>query len=158
MRVAGLYGPNRSALHTLCKHPAALKRARKDHCVTSRIHRDDAVRALLNAPSVHIQQGHCEVFNVADDCPESRCVVFEHAAKLLSQMGINTPQDDIASNVTVSDAASDRDRVRTSKRVCNDKLKALLLPTLLYPSYVEGLRSIAEQEQTALQDIASRVV
>lgn len=102
-RLAGIYGPGRSALDTLRRElEAAAGRAERGEGgggrwplsfqvdgtrPVSRVHVDDIVRAVRCALERGVEgTGHdaLRVFNVADDRPASRLEVFSYAARLLA--------------------------------------------------------------------------
>lgn len=69
-RLAGIYGPGRSALDTLLKFPdESLKIPADDTTFVSRIHVDDIMQVLAASMS---NPSKGEVYNVADDLPSTR--------------------------------------------------------------------------------------
>jgi nucleoside-diphosphate-sugar epimerase len=80
-RLAGIYGPGRSALHTLVRRNGSLLAAgADDDSFISRVHVSDIVRVLWLSM---LRPGPSRIFNVADDVPASRQEVMMHAAELL---------------------------------------------------------------------------
>ena len=154
LRLSAVYGPSRSAIHALLRDNArALARVRKSELSTSqlpvsRVHVHDVVSvitAVCGREYSRNEHGHnVSVYNVADDCPASRLHVLEYAAALLrikcDDHGYELDGNDLSKGERL------RDLFRTNKRVCNRKMKRHLLRTLMYPSYKEGLRAIAEAE------------
>ena len=131
-RLSAIYGPGRDPFDRLRagmtsypEHPGR---------VVSRIHIDDITRALaatLPSPDPGA------VFNLADDCPAPRGAFLAHASELL---GIAQPRPVAADEVELSPMA--REFLQESRRVSNQKLKRMLLPSLEHPTYREGLAAI----------------
>ena len=153
-RLAGIYGPGRSALDTVAKataarSTAAASTASGDAAATprvvmpryvSRVHVDDicaAVLASMQQPASSTAGGP-RVFNVADDEPAPRGEVMGYAAELLGET-LATAADADASG---SERPRARRRAAEHKRVSNERMRRLLLPELTYPSYREGLKAI----------------
>lgn len=98
-RLAGIYGPGRSAFDTLVKAGQGsppyryTPREDGDHSVISRVHVNDIVRvveaAILSPPDA--PKG-VAVYNVADDCPASRYEVFTWAAQELNNPPVSSKQ------------------------------------------------------------------
>lgn len=140
-RLAGIYGPGRSALDTLRRDGAGVELA--DGAATSpgnpvsRVHVDDIAGAVLAA----LRAEASGVFNVADHDPAPRGAVMRYAATLLSP---RDPPGPAAADVT-GRLESERTRRRgvESKRVCGDKLRLELGYRFRYPDYVSGLAAIA---------------
>ncbi|KAL7566568.1 hypothetical protein ACA910_000636 [Epithemia clementina (nom. ined.)] len=132
---------------------------------TNRIHEDDLCRAVVASmlqwkPSsttcLSKDVQNVEIYNLADDLPESRQVVMEYAAGLLATLdgggfvcrdAGNTIEPQQAQSTTLIESKQSvraRRRVRDQKRVDNSKMKQNLLngTSLLFPSYKEGLQSI----------------
>ena len=77
-RLAGIYGPGRSAFDKLLAGTA--RRIRKDGQVFSRIHVAD-IASVLEASIAHPRAG--AIYNVADDEPAAPDAVVAYAAELL---------------------------------------------------------------------------
>ena len=163
-RLAGIYGPGRSALDTVrrslisggsilvtpSRHrgEAALAEAvaiaRRSEGAglrhVNRIHVDDICDALLASMTLSGEpHPKPRVFNIADNEPASRAEVMAYAAGLLGA----TNQDAMAATHWGSDGARGRRRASEHKRVDNTRMRAELLPHgLRYPTYREGLRGI----------------
>jgi nucleoside-diphosphate-sugar epimerase len=143
-RCAGIYGPDRSALHTAYREPVASGGGG----ITNRIHTHDLSRAVVACMrksricGESNSMGDCEIFNLADDLPESRTVVLEYARDLLQGRHAAVPVE------TVKTSNRARRRETEEKRVCNRKMKEILLDKteLTYPTYKEGLQHILEQQ------------
>jgi hypothetical protein len=86
----------------------------------------------------------CDVqtFNVADDLPESRRTVMDHAVRLLQEIGVDVSVGSDGS--TVDGTGRSRRRGQDRKLVSNKKMKEVLLPALRYPTYREGLSQIVK--------------
>ena len=143
-RCAGLYGPDRSALHTLWKKrvlnvsPAA--------GITNRIHETDVARAIVASMMDSSQQHDFCVYNLSDDEPEARSVVMKYATKLLESIGVDITIKE-SSEASPSSARATR-RGTDIKRVSNDRMKSDLVSELLYPTYREGLTAILKDSSS----------
>lgn len=139
-RLAGIYGPGRSALDSV--RAGVARRIDKPGHAFSRIHVEDIVQVLL--ASIRNPKGG-EVYNVSDDLPAPSHEVIEHACQIL---GLPTPQlipfdkADLAP-ITLSFYAD-------NKRIKNDKIKNELGVRLKYPTYREGLKACYDAEKHAL--------
>jgi nucleoside-diphosphate-sugar epimerase len=133
-RLAAIYGPGpRSPLASVAAGRA--RRVVKPGQVFNRIHVDDLVEILAAAMG---QASTEAVYNVADDEPAPADEVVAYAAELL---GTEPPPA-----VPFEDAdlpAFARSFYRECRRVANRRIKDALGVSLRYPSYREGLRSIA---------------
>lgn len=130
-RLAGIYGPGRSALDTV--RAGRARRIDKPGQVFNRIHVDDIV-TVLRASMAAAAPG--TAYNCADDDPAPSNVVIAHACALL---GVETPpliSFNEAKGTMSAMAASFYD---DNKRVANGRLKDALGVTLAYPSYRDGL-------------------
>jgi nucleoside-diphosphate-sugar epimerase len=135
-RLAGIYGPNRSAFDKLRKGTA--QRVIKEGQVFSRIHVEDIAQTLLasiNRPDAGT------AYNVSDDMPAPPQDVLAYAAELL---GISPPPEVPIEEAKLSPMA--RSFYEDSKRVSNDRIKEDLGVTLLYPDYRAGLEAILASE------------
>ena len=137
LRLAGIYGPGRSALTQLKRGDA--RRIVKPGQVFNRIHVGDFAQAI-DAAFARRASG---IFNVADDRPTPPGEPLAFAAQLL---GVPPPPE-----IPFAQAAPTMSELALSfwqecRRVKNDKLKRELGVRLRYPSYREGLRALfAEQ-------------
>lgn len=144
MRLAGIYGEGRSAVDTLRRNPAVLRQtANTANMYVSRVHVDDIVGALAAAMLKDPLPHQTSIFNIADDEPATRKTVFRYAADQLV-----LPPQQTCSSTDASAKISTRNRDRGSKKVCNSKMKQLLLPKLKYPTYRHGLSTIARNGHT----------
>ncbi len=128
-RLAGIYGPGRSALDSL--RAGTAKRVIKPGQVFSRIHVADIVQ-VLRASMARPNPG--AVYNVCDDDPVPPWEVIEYAAELL---GLAPPPAVPFEQAQLSDMA--RSFYDDNKRVRNERIKRELGVQLKYPSYRTGL-------------------
>jgi len=131
-RLAGIYGPGRSAFDSLRQGRA--QRVDKPGQVFSRIHVDD-IAAVLAASMAKPNPG--AIYNVCDDDPAPPAEVIAHAADLL---GIEPPPLVPFAEAKLSDMA--RSFYADNKRVRNDRIKGELGVELAYPDYRRGLADI----------------
>ncbi|MCC7049954.1 MAG: SDR family oxidoreductase [Alphaproteobacteria bacterium] len=138
-RLAGIYGPGRSALDTVREDRA--RRIDKPGQVFSRIHIED-IAAVLQASIARPDPG--AIYNVCDDDPAPPHEVIDEACRLL---GVAPPplEPFAAAQTTMSDMA--RSFYVDSKRVRNDRIKTELGVVLKYPSYREGLRALLASQE-----------
>jgi hypothetical protein len=134
LRLPGIYGPGRSAIDQLRAGKA--RRIFKPGQVTNRAHVEDiasATEAALNLPT------GTHIFNVTDDLPAPPQDVIAHGAELL---GVPCPPATDPSDASLSPMA--RSFYAESKKVSNARMKNELGVRLAYPTYVEGLKAIAQ--------------
>jgi nucleoside-diphosphate-sugar epimerase len=131
-RLAGIYGPGRSALDTVRGGKA--KRIVKPGQVFSRIHVEDIVAVLL-ASMARPDPG--TAYNVCDDDAADPAEVIAFACTLL---GVTPPPAVPFDQAELSPMA--RSFYDDNKRVRNDRIKQALGVTLRYPSYREGLQAL----------------
>ncbi len=135
-RLAGIYGPGRSALDRV--RAGTAKRIVKPGHVLSRIHVDD-IAAVLAASMARPRPG--AIYNLCDDRPASGAEVMAFAAEML---GVETPPEIPFDAAEVSPEA--RRFFADHRRVRNDLIKTELGVSLRYPDYEAGLRAIAAGE------------
>jgi nucleoside-diphosphate-sugar epimerase len=133
-RLAGIYGPGRSAIDTVRAGEA--RRINKPGQVFSRIHVEDiasAVLASLDRPNPGA------IYNLCDDDAAPPQEVIAHACALL---GVEPPPELPweAAKATLSPMALSF--YADNKRVSNQRMKEELGMTLKYPGYREGLKAI----------------
>jgi nucleoside-diphosphate-sugar epimerase len=133
-RLAGIYGPGRSAIDNLKTGTA--RRIVKPGQVFNRIHVDDLAAVLAAAMTTDGSQH--ETYNVADDEPAPPQDVVAFAAGLL---GFPPPPEIPFEQAELSPMAASF--YGENKRVKNERMKRVLDVTLAYPTYREGLRAIA---------------
>ncbi len=132
-RLAGIYGPGRSAIDQL--RAGTARRIVKPGQVFNRIHVSD-IAAALSASLARPDAG--ALYNVTDDEPAPPQDVVAFAAGLI---GVEPPPE------TPFDAAAMTPMAASfwsaNKRVRNRRLREDLGVDLAYPTYREGLRAIA---------------
>ncbi|MCF8496439.1 MAG: SDR family oxidoreductase [Alphaproteobacteria bacterium] len=139
-RLAGIYGPGRSALDSV--RAGVARRIDKPGHAFSRIHVEDIVqvlRASMDAP----RPG--ETYNVCDDDPVPSHMVISYACELLGRIPpplLPFKEADLAP-ITRSFYAD-------NKRVSNAKIKESLGIQLKYPDYRQGLKACLEAEDYAV--------
>ncbi len=134
-RIAGIYGPGRSAIDAL--RAGRAHRAVKPGHVTSRIHRDD-IAGILRASIARPNPG--AIYNVCDDEPAPPQDVVTFAAQLI---GVTPPPEIPFEQADLSPMA--RSFYDSNRRVSNRRIHDELGYRLLYPTYREGLAAIAAQ-------------
>jgi nucleoside-diphosphate-sugar epimerase len=135
-RLAGIYGPGRSAFDAL--RAGTAKRIAKPGQVFSRIHVADIV-AVLRASMAQPRAG--AVYNLCDDDPAPPEEVVAHAAYLL---GVPPPPLVPFEAAELSPMA--RSFYDDNKRVANRLIKEELGVRLRYPSYRDGLAALLRGE------------
>jgi len=163
-RLAGIYGPTRSALDTLRKADGDMARCSPDDTTfISRVHVADILQALcasMGAPS----PGRC--LNVADDQPATRYEVLSFAARLLGAPVARPAAPSVTFDRWLDGGEAPRapgagaggsgalggpmkgPRGGGSKRVDNGRLREFLTERglgLVHPDYRSGLRALAEE-------------
>ncbi len=139
-RVAGIYGPGRSAFDDLRNGQA--RRVLKPGHLFGRIHRDDIAAAVLSAMQQAGAPGP-RVLNLADDEPAASADVTAEAARLL---GVPLPPLVPFAEAAEGMSAMGRSFWNENRRVRSDKTQAQLGLRWRYPTYREGLRAILQQE------------
>ncbi len=134
-RLAGIYGPGRSALDTVRQGRA--QRIDKPGQVFSRIHVADIVQ-VLRASMARPDPG--AVYNVCDDDPAPPEAVIAYACRLL---GLPPPPLVPFAEAALSPMA--RSFYDDNKRVANRRIKEELGVRLRYPGYRDGLDALARQ-------------
>jgi len=131
-RLAGIYGPGRSAVDRL--RAGVAHRIVKAGHVFSRVHVED-IASVLEASIEHPRPG--AIYNVADDEPAGSDVVVAYAAELL---GVPVPTAIPYEEADLSEMA--RSFYRDDKRVANGRIHEELGVELAYPTYREGLAAL----------------
>ena len=135
-RLPGIYGPGRSPIDQV--KAGVAKRIDKPSQVFSRIHVADVAQAVVAAM---VRGGPGAIYNVADDLPASSADVMAFASELL---GATAPPLVPWAEAAPSMSAMARSFYAENRRVRNERMKRELGVTLLYPTYREGLRAIAD--------------
>lgn len=140
-RLAGIYGPGRSAIDSI--RAGVARRIIKPGHAFSRIHVEDIVQTLIasfDAPAPG------QIYNVVDDEAAPSHEVLAYASRLL---GKDPPplirfEDANLAPITLSFYSD-------NKRVRNTKIKTDLGVKLKYPNYRQGLEGCLKAEQDADQ-------
>jgi nucleoside-diphosphate-sugar epimerase len=134
LRLAGIYGPGRSALDKL--RDGTARRIVKPGQVFNRIHVEDIGRITALAAARKLDG----TFNLADDEPAPPQDLVTYAAKL---MGVSPPPEKPFETAEMTDMA--RSFYSDNKRVSNKAIKQALGIELLHPTYRDGLDAIYSQ-------------
>jgi nucleoside-diphosphate-sugar epimerase len=135
LRLAGIYGPGRSAFDKL--RDGTAKRIVKPGQVFNRIHVADIARVTALAAERRLSG----TFNLADDEPATPQEVVSYASGLL---GISPPREVAFETAAMTPMA--RSFYADNKRVSNAAIKRALGIELLYPNYRDGLAAILKDE------------
>lgn len=138
-RLAGIYGPGRSAIDSV--RAGTARRIVKPGQVFSRIHVEDIAGAVL-ASLARPNPGR--VYNLCDDDAAPPQEVIAYACTLL---GVAPPPEIPWDEAKGSLSAMALSFYADNKRVRNGRMKSELGVTLTYPSYREGLQAILAQHQ-----------
>ena len=131
-RAGGIYGPDRSIFDRI--KAGNVQKIIKPNQYFNRIHVDDLSGALgagLESPQL------AGTYNIVDDLPTSGARVLDEASRMLD---IPFFPEVSFSDANLSEMA--QSFYLESKRVSNKKLRKLLGYSLLFPTYVDGLRSL----------------
>ena len=134
-RLAGIYGPGRSAVDKL--RAGTARRLVKPGQVFNRIHVDDIANVLV-AGVEHL--GEAGLFNVTDNEPAPPQDVVAYAAQL---MGLPIPPDLPFETADLSPMA--RSFYSENKRCRNNRIRSALGVEFDYPTYREGLAALVAQ-------------
>lgn len=140
-RLAGIYGPRRSALDDL-RGGRARRIAKPGHAF-GRIHRDDIARAALGAMRQDRRPG-VRVLNLNDDEPAETSAVILEAADLL---GIAPPPEVPFDQAYAAMTPMARSFWAENRKVASRKTQAALGVSWRYPTYREGLRAILAEQR-----------
>lgn len=138
-RLAGIYGPGRSALDQV--RAGTARRIVKPGHAFSRIHVDD-IGAVLLASMARPDPG--AVYNVCDDEAAPSAEVVAEACRLL---GVPPPPEIPYESAELSPMS--RSFFAENRRVANDRIRRDLGIRLRYPTYREGLAAILAEESGA---------
>ena len=128
-RLAGIYGPGRSALDLV--RTGRARRIEKQGQIFNRIHLQDIVSVLLASIARPRPGG---IYNCADDDPAPSHEVIEFACQLLN---VRPPPLIPLEDADLTPMA--RSFYDDNKRVANRRIKEELGVLLTYPSYTDGL-------------------
>ncbi len=134
LRLAGIYGPGRSAFDKL--RDGTARRIVKPGQVFNRIHVDDIGRVTQLAAARRLGG----TYTLGDDEPAPPQDLVTYAAKLI---GVPPPPEVPFADAQMTEMA--RSFYADTKRVSNRAIKAALGIDLLYPTYREGLDAIHRQ-------------
>jgi nucleoside-diphosphate-sugar epimerase len=137
-RLAGIYGPGRSAFDDL-RAGKARRIDRPDHAF-GRIHRDDVAGAMRAAMTQTLPPG-VRVLHGNDDLPASSADVVAEAARLL---GVPPPPLIRFEDATLSPMAASF--WAENRKVSSRRTQQLLGRRWTYPTYREGLAAILAEE------------
>jgi nucleoside-diphosphate-sugar epimerase len=139
-RLAGIYGPRRSAFDDL--RAGAARRMIKPGHQFGRIHRDDIARAVAAAMRQDRGPG-VRIMNLADDVPSESAAVVEEAARL---MGVPPPPEIAFADALPTMSQMARSFWAENRKVASRKTQETLGLRWLYPSFREGLAAIWREE------------
>ncbi len=139
-RLAGIYGPGRSALDDV-RAGTARRIARPGH-LFGRIHRDDIAAAVLAAMEQDLQPG-VRVLNLSDDEPAANADVVAEAARLL---GVAPPPLVPYAEAEPSMSAMGRSFWMEDRRVRSEATQRALGLRWRHPTYREGLAATLAEE------------
>ena len=141
-RLAGIYGPGRSAFDDL--RAGTARRMDKPGHRFGRIHRDDIARTVVAAMMQDRPPGQ-RVLNLTDDEPSESAAVVTEAAALL---GVAPPPVVAFADALPTMSPMARSFWAENRQIANAKTKAALGIEWLYPTYREGLRAVLAQERS----------
>tara|TARA_R110001592_G_scaffold29350_12_gene106690 strand:- start:5975 stop:6877 length:903 start_codon:yes stop_codon:yes gene_type:complete len=141
-RLAGIYGPGRSALDSV--RSGVARRIDKPGHAFSRTHVEDIVQVLKTSME-NPKAG--EIYNVCDDMPAPSHEVIDYACQLL---GIESPP--LMPFDMVDLAPITQSFYADNKRIRNDKIKEDLGIVLKYPDYKQGLQGCLDAEGYAKEN------
>lgn len=140
-RLAGIYGPGRSAFDEL-RAGRARRVLKPGHCF-GRIHRDD-IAAAVRAAMLQDRPAGARVLNLADDEPAESAAVVAEAARLLGM----PPPPAVAFDVAVATMSPmARSFWAENRKVSSRATKAMLGLEWRFPGYREGLAAILAEER-----------
>lgn len=135
-RLAGIYGPGRSAIDSVRQGRA--RRIIKPGQRFNRIHVTDIANAVMASMQ---GRGNAPILNVTDDLPAPPQDVIAYAAELLR---VPPPPEVAFDEADLSPMA--RSFYGENKQVRNDLMKRDLGLTLTFPTYREGLSDLAAKK------------
>ena len=144
-RLAGIYGPGRSALDSV--RAGIARRIYKEGQAFNRIHVDDIINTLLASFE---RPAPGSIYNLADDCPAPSHEIIAEACHLLD---IQPPPLIPFEEADLAPIALSF--YKDNKRIDNTKIKNELGVQLKYPGYKTGLRGCLDAEQRFITAQAS---
>ncbi len=138
-RVAGIYGPGRSAFEDIRSGRA--RRVVKPGHAFGRIHVDDIAGAVLAAVGQTLMPG-VRVLHLADDEPAESAAVVEEAARLL---GVELPPAVAFEDAVAAMSPMARSFWAENRKVASRRTQEMLGYRWRYASYREGLKAIKEE-------------
>jgi len=142
LRLAGIYGPGRSAFDDL--RAGRARRIDKPGHAFGRIHQADIAQGTLAALRQTDRLAGTRVLNFNDDLPAEPAEVVAEAARLL---GVEPPPLVPFAQAEVGMTPMGRSFWAESRRVRGTRTQQALGRRWLYPTYREGLAAILEAEQ-----------
>ncbi|MGB0719952.1 MAG: SDR family oxidoreductase [Bdellovibrionales bacterium] len=139
-RLAGIYGPGRSALDTI--RAGVARRIDKPGHAFSRIHVEDIARVLIASMG---KPNPGAVYNLCDDLAVPSHEVIAHACELLAR-----PVPPLIPFDEADMSPMARSFYADNKRVKNDRIKRELGVDLKYKNYIDGLQACLDAEEYAL--------
>ena len=143
-RLAGIYGPGRSALDSV--RAGVARRINKPGHAFGRVHVEDIVQVLM-ASMARPNPG--AIYNVCDDEPAPSHEVIAYACELLGRKPPPLVDFEEANLAPIT-----RSFYMDNRRVRNDKIKAELGVRLKYPDFRAGLRGCLAAEDYALTTLS----
>lgn len=137
-RVAGIYGPGRSAFEDI--RAGRARRVVKPGHAFGRIHVDDIAGAVLAAVGQAVAPG-VRVLHLADDEPAESAAVIAEAARLL---GVALPPAVAFEEALAAMSPMARSFWAENRKVASRRTQEVLGYRWRYPSYREGLKAIKE--------------
>lgn len=138
LRLAGIYGPGRSAIDNLRAGKA--RRIVKPGQIFNRIHVADIAQSIARC-FTRYRQKEIAIWNVTDNEPAPPQDVVLFAAQLL---GVEPPPEIAFEGADMTPMA--RSFYGENKRVSNRAMRESLGVTPLYPTYREGLKNLLDIE------------
>ncbi|CCG41024.1 SDR family oxidoreductase [Magnetospirillum molischianum] len=142
-RLAGIYGPGRSAIEQVLSGTA--RRINKPGQMFSRIHVEDIARSVLASLD---RPAPGTIYNLCDDDPAPPQDVILHACSLL---GVEPPAEISWDEARASLSPMALGFYADNKRVSNRRMREELGVELAYPSYRDGLAAIARGKRSTSQ-------
>ena len=141
-RLAGIYGPGRSALDSI--RAGVARRIEKPGHKFNRIHVEDIVQTLLASFD---RPNPGSIYNLSDDLPVPSHEVIAYACQLLGRPVPPLLPFDQADLAPIALSF-----YKDNKHVLNNKIKNELGVTLKYPDYQKGLEGCLHAENKAQHD------